>query len=486
MLTMTVPRLRYRPPASLRTPSHTYDHVALLVRAGSDLRALPFGEMLVARARTRGVSTAAGQTWTTEAPDAHGTVVAIGFIDDQAEPFTIHELARKLVAFPERSRHIALGTAGLGRHQTEAIDALVAAVLARAPLPHFQENQRAFKWPTIDVFGRDDNRARLSSTAQGNHLARTLTTLPGNYLTPAAYIRHIRTLAHDYGWRYHFYDEKRLSALGAGAFLAVTRTAAVGSGIVHLRYRPRRASGGPVALVGKGICFDTGGVNLKSARHMFGMHEDMAGSAVALGTLLALTTLKVPFAVDCYLAIAENAVGPQAYRPNDVVRAMNGTTIEIVHTDAEGRLVLADTLTLACRNKPALIIDYATLTGACIYALGSRMTGGFTNRPAYLNTLMAASRASGERVWPFPLAEDYLVDLRSDIADIRQCTLDGEADHILAALFLRRFLDHDPAWVHLDLAAGRHKGGLGLVPTDTTGFGVRFTLSLLLDHDWPS
>lgn len=486
MLTMTMPRLRYRPRAALRVTGHVYDHVALLVRAGSDLRALPFGDVLATRARARGLSTAAGQTWITEAPDTHGTVVAIGFIDEHTEPFAVHERARTLVAFPERSRHIALATAGLGRHQAQAIDALIAAVLARAPLPHYRKDQRAFKWPTIDVLSDDGGGARRRAGARGNHLARALTARPGNTLTPTAYIRDVRALAREYGWHYRLYDEKRLAALGAGAFLAVTRAAAVGSGIVHLRYSPRRASGRSVALVGKGICFDTGGVNLKSARHMFGMHEDMAGSAVALGTLLALTELKVPFTVDCYLAIAENTVGPRAYRPNDVIRALNGTTIEIVHTDAEGRMVLADALTLACRNKPSLVVDYATLTGACLQALGTRMTGGFTNRPDYLPTLVAAGRASGERVWPFPMAEDYLAELKSDIADIRQCTLDGEADHILAALFLRHFLDHDPPWIHLDLAAARHKGGLGLIPTDTTGFGVRFTLSLLLDYDWPS
>nr|MDA8361635.1 leucyl aminopeptidase family protein [Gammaproteobacteria bacterium] len=162
--------------------------------------------------------------------------------------------------------------------------------------------------------------------------------------------------------------------------------------------------------------------------------------------------------------------------------ALNGTTIEIVHTDAEGRMVLADTLTLASRSKPGLIIDYATLTGACVYALGSRMSGGFSNRADYLPLMFAASAASGERVWPFPLPEDYENDLKSDVADIKQCTLEGEADHILAGLFLKRFVGEGTPWLHLDLAAGRHKGGLGLVPTDVSGFGVRFTLSLLLDQ----
>lgn len=144
-------------------------------------------------------------------------------------------------------------------------------------------------------------------------------------------------------------------------------------------------------------------------------------------------------------------------------------------------MVLADTLTLASRERPRLIIDYATLTGACVYALGTRYSGAFTNRDALIPEVIAAGRASGERVWPFPLDEDYDQALESDIADVKQCTLEGEADHILAARFLQRFVADRP-WLHLDLSAANSKGGLAHVPTEVTGFGVRFTLSLLLDR----
>jgi leucyl aminopeptidase len=214
---------------------------------------------------------------------------------------------------------------------------------------------------------------------------------------------------------------------------------------------------------------------------MHGMHEDMEGSAVALGTLLALTRLKAPFAVDCWLALAQNHIGPRAYKQNDVVTACNGTTIEVMHTDAEGRMVLADTLALAAREKPRLIIDYATLTGTCVYALGTRYSGAFTNRDALVAEIIAAGRESGERVWPFPLDDDFDQALESGIADIKQCTLEGEADHILAARFLKRFVADRP-WLHIDLSAGNSKGGLAHIPTDVTGFGVRFTLNLLLDR----
>ncbi len=144
-------------------------------------------------------------------------------------------------------------------------------------------------------------------------------------------------------------------------------------------------------------------------------------------------------------------------------------------------MVLADTLALAARKRPALMIDYATLTGACIYALSSRYSGACSNRPAFIDSIMRAGRDSGERVWPFPLDEDFDEALESKIADLKQCTLGGEADQILAARFLRRFVDDAP-WIHIDLAAGNHKGGLAHIPTDITGFGIRFTTRLLLDE----
>jgi len=159
--------------------------------------------------------------------------------------------------------------------------------------------------------------------------------------------------------------------------------------------------------------------------------------------------------------------------------ASNGTTIEVVHTDAEGRLLLADTLHLATQNQPSLVLDYATLTGTCVYALSTRLSGAFTNRPELREILIAAGRDSGERVWPFPMDEDFDSELESQVADIKQCTLAGEADHILAARFLNRFVNNVP-WIHLDLSAGNHKGGLAHVPTNITGFGVRFSLELLL------
>jgi len=212
---------------------------------------------------------------------------------------------------------------------------------------------------------------------------------------------------------------------------------------------------------------------------MLGMHEDMNGSAVALGILLAASKMELPVKIDCWLAIAQNHISPTAYKQNDIVTALNGMTIEIVHTDAEGRMVLADTLTLASRQKPDYIIDFATLTGSMITALGDRISGVISNRPALACKAIGAGNLAGERIVAFPYEEDFDSDLDSDVADIKQCTLEGGGDHIHAARFLGKFIENDIAWLHTDLSSANRKGGLGAIDADTNGFGVGFGIEML-------
>jgi leucyl aminopeptidase len=216
---------------------------------------------------------------------------------------------------------------------------------------------------------------------------------------------------------------------------------------------------------------------------MYTMHGDMQGSSVAVGTLLALTRLAASYPIDCWLAITENEIGPNAFRPQDVVRALNGVTIQVVHSDAEGRMVLADTLTLASREKPRFVLDFATLTGACVNALTDRYAGAFTNRAGLHDWLQQTGRHSGERVWCFPMDEDFDKELECPGADVLQCTLDSKGDHILASRFLSRFVEASVPWVHVDLAPSERKGGLAHVPTEMTGFGVRYAVHLLGDAD---
>ncbi|MEP6547333.1 MAG: leucyl aminopeptidase family protein [Gammaproteobacteria bacterium] len=327
------------------------------------------------------------------------------------------------------------------------------------------------------------------ATAAGNNLARWLTALPPNILDARGYRRLLQDLSRRLKLGFKFHDERALKRIGAGAFLAVSRgNGARDAGIVHLSYRPggaaRRGAAPVISLVGKGICFDTGGTNLKPHKSMLDMHTDMEGSAVAVGSLYALHALRSPVAVDCWLAITENRIGPLAYKPQDVVRAYNGTTIQVIHTDAEGRMVLADALSLAAARRPRAIIDYATLTGACVYALTERYSGAFTNRPEARELIESAGHSSGERVWCFPMDADYDTDIESAVADVLQCATDGKGDHILAARFLNRFVPKEIAWLHLDLAAGSRHGGLAHIATEITGFGVRYTLDLLR-RGWP-
>jgi leucyl aminopeptidase len=323
--------------------------------------------------------------------------------------------------------------------------------------------------------------ASARAASLGNNVARWFTALPPNVLTASAYRRAIEELAKPRGIRTRFYGEPELKRLKAGAFLAVARGNPLrDAGILRLSYRPARAARAELALVGKGVLFDTGGTNLKPFTGMLDMHTDMEGSAVALGTLLALAELDVPFGIDAWLAITENCLAPDAYKPQDLVTALDGTTIQVIHTDAEGRMVLADTLALAAREHPAFIIDYATLTGSCVAALTERYSGVFSNRAAANELLKHAGAESGERVWPFPMDDDYDELLKSDVADIKQCAVENAGDHILGARFLSRFVPKTIPWVHVDLSAGSHKGGLAHVATDITGFGVRLTLELLL------
>ena len=323
-----------------------------------------------------------------------------------------------------------------------------------------------------------DLSARPVSLALANTLTRALTVLPPNRLTPANYREFLRQWAREERWDWEEYGVERLQTLGAGAFLAVAQgSAEADAAIVHLTWSHPQAAH-RVALVGKGICFDTGGLNLKPARYMQGMHGDMNGSAVVLGLMQAIARLQLPLVVDAWLAIAQNSVGPRAYRQNEIVTTLEGTTLEVVHTDAEGRMVLADTLTLAARQKPDLIVDFATLTGSMHTALGSRYSGLFTTSAVLARLAEEAGKSSGERVWVFPQDEDYDEALESSVADIKQCTLEGEADHILAARFLSRFTAQLP-WVHMDLSASLHPEGLGAVATEVTGFGVRWGVEFL-------
>jgi leucyl aminopeptidase len=414
---------------------------------------------------------------------AGGALVVYTMLKADASTFESHELVRKALAqlLAEHPKSLTLAVFGEDAFKARAAEAAVYTALVNAvPLPSRKSKADAVL-KTVQLFGyaSADGFARVRALAEGNLLTRSLTVQGPDELTPGVYRKRIKALARQYGWTVEEYSFYKLKKMGAGAFCAVAQgSPAKDAAIVRISYKGKSAKGRAVAFVGKGICFDTGGHNLKPAKYMQGMHEDMNGSAVVLGILAAASRLKLPVALDGWVALAENHISPQAYRQNEVVKALNGTTIEIVHTDAEGRMVLADTLTLAARTKPALIADFATLTGSMHYALGSRMSGVFATSSALAHAASRAATVSGERIVVFPYPEDYDSNLDSTVADVKQCSMEGEADHILATRFLSRFVGNTP-WLHMDLSGHSCKGGLGAVMSDANGFGVAWALALL-------
>lgn len=452
-------------------------------------RRIPQGAKLqaVLRKHTQGETPA----FTTRLNNQKQTLVVAGTTSPDAAVFDQLTLGRKLVAAATGQKPGSLGICAIGfkpEDQARAIsNALAAALAAGFTLPNFKSKPTPSKIRSIRLLGLDAelDTSRIQAEAKGNNLARWLTSLPPNMLDATRYADLAKSLAKEHGWQYKRLGTKDLELLGAGAFLAVAQGNDNDSaGIVHLRYRPGSGkANADLSLVGKGIIFDTGGTNLKPFQSMLEMHGDMQGSAVALGTLLAISELKLPIDVDCWLAITENRTGPRAYKSQDLITAANGKTIQTVHTDAEGRMALADTLVLASREQPGIIFDFATLTGACINAITRRYAGVFTNRPDLHPTLKRVGQDSGERVWPFPTGKEYLEDLKSDNADLMQCSPSAAGDHILAASFLAEFIENDVPWVHMDLSAGQSKSGLGHVASQFTGFGVRYTMSVILDQD---
>ena len=460
-------------------------HVLFIIPAGKSVpKSLPLGETLKGLLTRRHMKFDELSKGPISGDSPHGGLVvwlALDFSKTKFEQLTTIRKAIQ-VLLGEQPEEIAIAVTGDAAQRAAAAEmAVYVTWINGTSLPTRKKEEKSRPLKTIHVFGHQsgDNFAHAAAQAEGNLLARELTMLPANDLTPGIYRDKVKKMAKENGWKLEEFDMKALRKMGAGAFVAVGQGSIdEDAAIVHLKYSPKGAKKN-IALVGKGICFDTGGHNLKPARYMHGMHEDMNGSAVALGILLAATRLKLPIVIDAWLALAQNHISPKAYKQNDVVTALNGTTIEIIHTDAEGRMVLADTLTMASRKKPDAVIDFATLTGSMVSAVGSRYSGIFSNQDDLLEKAIDSGKASGERVCAFPLDADYEPALDSKIADIKQCTMEGAADHILAARFLMRFLEKDTHWLHMDLSACNNEGGLGAVAGNVTGFGVGWGVAMI-------
>ncbi|RRV09723.1 leucyl aminopeptidase [Stutzerimonas xanthomarina] len=305
-----------------------------------------------------------------------------------------------------------------------------------------------------------------SAIASGMAFTRDLGNLPPNVCHPTYIAEQAKQMSKAYkGLKVDVLDEKKLRDLGAGAFLAVSQGSDQPGCIIVMQYNGGKKEDQPYALVGKGITFDTGGISLKPGQGMDEMKYDMGGAASVLGTLKAVLELQLPINLVCLLACAENMPGGGATRPGDIVTTMSGQTVEILNTDAEGRLVLCDALTYAERFEPRAVIDVATLTGACIVALGSNTSGLLGNNDALVQQLLQAGENAADRAWQLPLFDEYQEQLDSPFADI--ANIGGpKAGTITAACFLSRFTKKF-AWAHLDIAGtawtsgGKEKGATG-------------------------
>jgi leucyl aminopeptidase len=310
-------------------------------------------------------------------------------------------------------------------------------------------------------------------------LARNLVSRPGNCATPAFLAQTARAIAKKHGLVCRVLDQGQAGRLGMGAFLSVAQGSDAPARFIILEHRPKLRTKVPtIVLVGKAITFDSGGISLKPAKDMDEMKTDMAGGAAVLGALQACAQLRLPIHVVGLVPATENLPSGHALKPGDIIKAMSGKTIEIISTDAEGRLILADALTYAQRYKPAAIIDLATLTGACIIALGNDVAGVMGNNDDLVKRIKDAAVATNEKVWQLPLWDEYRELLKSDIADMKNVG-GRSAGTITAGYFLKEFVGKTP-WAHLDIAGTAWtKQSKPYMPKGATGFGVRLMVSML-------
>ena len=315
--------------------------------------------------------------------------------------------------------------------------------------------------------------------AEATGLARDMVNEPSNCMTPARMAEVAREIADKYNLKFNIFNSKDMEAMGMGALLGVARGSSEPPKLITLSYKGAEHSEKALGFVGKGVTFDSGGISIKPSEGMGEMKEDMAGGAAVMAALSAIAQLKPEINVTAIVPATENLPSGTALKPGDILRAMNGKTIEVVSTDAEGRLILADALSYAVKQDLSPLVDLATLTGACRVALGTRYSGVFTNNQELMDRVLEAAGKAGEKLWQMPMPEEYKEQNKSEIADIKN-TGNRYGGAITAALFLSEFVSNTP-WVHLDIAgtASSSKES-GYTVKGATGAGVRTLVELAL------
>jgi len=340
----------------------------------------------------------------------------------------------------------------------------------KTPAPE-AERKKPLEKATILTSNTDDSRNGLASgqaIGSGQSLARRLAMMPGNLCTPDYLAQTAGEIAKRYGMGITVLGRKEMEAEKMGSFLAVAQGTPQEPKLIVLEYKGGKPNAKPVVLVGKGLCFDSGGISIKPAQGMEFMKFDMCGGAGVLGTFEALGQLALPVNVIGIVGATTNMPSGTAMNPGDVVKAQNGKSIEIINTDAEGRLVLADCLSYAKRFDPDVVIDAATLTGACVIALGHTASGVFSTDEALIAEILAAGKRAGEPAWPLPMWDDYKDLIKSDVADVKNSG-GRPAGAVTAAMFLKEFAEGYP-WAHLDIAGTAYsESDLVTIPKGPTG-----------------
>lgn len=349
--------------------------------------------------------------------------------------------------------------------------------------------------PGQEVTALDEGVKRGAIVARAVSLARDLINEPAGAMTPRRLAQLAEEVAEESGLEVTVMDEVAIANAALGGLAGVAQGSEEPPRLIELDYKPdpdvaarafgRRRQPPTVALVGKGITFDSGGLSLKSAEGMMTMKTDMSGAAAVLAAMSALRSLEVPVRVLGFMPTTENMPGGRAIKPGDVLKIRNGKTIEVLNTDAEGRLVLADGLSLAVEAEPDAVVDLATLTGACVVALGRQMAGLMGNHDGFVAQVQEAASRAGEAVWPLPLPDDYRRQIDSEVADMKNIGSSNQAGALIAGLVLREFVDGVP-WAHLDIAGpARSDADEGYVRKGATGFAVRTLLELVSSFEPP-
>ena len=351
------------------------------------------------------------------------------------------------------------------------------------------KSKKEKKQISINIVGKKNkistnDQLRFKALEEGSFFARDLVSEPGNVLHPDEYAKRINTLK-KFGLKINIFDEKKLKKLGMNALLGVGQGSIRGSYLVTMEWNGAKNNSKPLAFVGKGVCFDTGGYSLKPAKFMEDMTYDMAGSATVVGLMKSLAIRKAKINAVGVVGLVENMVSGNAQRPGDIVKSYSGKTIEILNTDAEGRLVLADALTYTEKKfKPKFIVDLATLTGAIIVSLGSEYAGLFSNDDKLSKQLLEAGKKVEEKLWRMPLHKNYDKLINSKNADMQNINYVGGAGSTTAAQFLQRFIINKTPWAHLDIAGmAFSKYGGALNSGGATGYGIRL-LNKLIEDDY--